>query len=80
MDHCFQYCEFQKKKTLENLDIEHLKGSPQKCYCSSSHFNYTPAVFHHCDVSIVYSDNITHLFLKFQSLGNPDNSTSILIS
>lgn len=61
MDHCIQ--TFYLTKTC--LDIEHLKGSPQYCYCSSLPFYYSPA--RHVitsDVNIVTNDDHKILILK----------------
>lgn len=79
MVHCFQTF-YYKKKTLQCLDIEHLKVSPPMCSWSSSSLNYSPAGhLMNGDVSKVNNDNHESLIHKFQNLRKPNLLTGIII-
>jgi hypothetical protein len=63
---------FNYKQTLQCLDIKQLRQNPQKCSCSSSPFNYSPAG--HIitgDVNIVQNEDLRSLILKDPKFREP---------
>lgn len=71
IDHCFQTF-FNHKKSLQCLDIKHLKSNLPKCSCSSSSFNYGSAGHViSCDFNKVIDGLKSHI-LKGQKFRNTD--------
>lgn len=64
-----------QKKTLQSLDIEHLKVSPPMCSCSFLSLNYSPAGhLMNGDVSKVNNDNHESLIHKGKKLKETQSS------